>query len=1456
MNLAGLAFSGGGIRAATFAVGFLQGLSTLGLLSRFDYLSTVSGGGYAGGWLAAWLFREGQTTNLKCPLRNVEMQLAVSRATQAKAQRRFLNPTGNNNPAPEPLAVDEEPEPVHHLREYSSYMAPRMGLFTMDTWAILMTWSRNVATNMMMLFPAAMLLVLAARAIVYAYTNVTLALINSGDPAHWWRNVALAALVVGLFLLGCGFWNNAKALKEFRRAEPLSAQNGSSPETSAGETAIFCKVILPVLIAALLVTCTILPLLNWLGIGVQDLAMSGASSGSSFWASVKIWIGEHLQFIGLPNILLHAVVVGLLTMIIALIAAKARRWFLRAAFLAGASGGLLFAVAESLLNTCGDGQRPDLLATFAVPSVLLVLVAAAVVEVALLGRLIEEAEREWWARLCAGFGIAAIVWMVTIGTVVYAPAGLLMAGPLARSVIASGWLLTTAATMLSGRLGSTGLWRSKFALPLPLLATVAPPVFVIGLLALVASLVAFLTNGKSPAPMGGGTLDAAQIWGNYLAEVQNTHWLSLVSYAVLMCIFFRIAENRIVVNLFSLNSMYANRLVRCYLGASRPNPEWKMRWENYGPNVFCGAPTGVFGGKQVDRKPNPFTGFDRDDDIPLSELRPPHGDDPLIYWGPLPLINATLNRVAGKELAWRDRKGESFLLSPLYCGTRETGYSLCPRDVSRCDLRLVSSLNNLSELPKEGKNQVIVAALNKVLHIRIFDSGGEMVVDTSEVEEKEAVKKSAIEKLRKKLESLWPSHELADSEKLEVIAAVTSIVGHSHEDSRNLTLGRAMSISGAAVDPNMGYLQSPMLTVFLTVLNARLGYWMQRPVKLGWKASGPTSGGGLLLRELLGLTDAKSEFVHLSDGGHFENLGVYELIRRRCRFIVALDSGEDGNPSNDNLTTLVRLCRIDFGVRIQINTDPLRMSGDGRLTSTHVVIGRVRYDDVDDGEKEGMLVYVKISLTGDEPPDVQGFAARNPDFPHEATDLRQSFDEERFEAYRNLGDHIARRVFQRPKERSMYEMYGKHLWDEGNSDEEFCCGNARLFGAVARVWSVPPALQSSDYIQGTRDWIALQRVLLKNETLALLAYELYPEFVPDPGPLEGEERDRAKRAAFHAVGVMTQIMESTWLALNPNSDVDQPMNQGWLNAFRRWTTTRTFRRFWATYRSEFSPDFRQFCESSLHLGIAPPQAATLADLQSLGEAMEPAVDRLAEEFRREWPGDEEPLRDRIERAEALDPDQACYIVQAPTGPHAAHSEDAFVCGVILLLADKSNGFDLRLMSSLNDVSAIPTEGKDLIIVAEVNNVLHFRIFYGNGKPDVDTDERRLAGKKPQIEKLREKLDKESLWFRHVLTDSEKRQVIDAVTLISGRLEFFVWIRPPHRSIGLGSQLVPPKIDEVVNNFLKRDLIVRYPRPKENLHVDLEHVAWRKFFVTNGFSNHLEEDTSGSYVLKYNGRAGH
>ncbi|HKM53731.1 MAG TPA: patatin-like phospholipase family protein, partial [Isosphaeraceae bacterium] len=340
MNLAGLAFSGGGIRAGTFAIGFLQGLSTIELLSRFDYLSTVSGGGFAGGWLAAWLFREGQTTDLARPLRNVEMQLAVSRVTQAKARRRFLNdPGGSDGHAHKSLVVDEEPEPIRHLREYSSYMAPRMGLFTADTWTLLMTWSRNVSINMMMLFSAAMLLVLAARGVVYAYANVDLPLISSGPYGYWYRVAAVVGLVVGLAFLAFGFRTNAMAIQEFRGRYQPSAQFRTHFQRPAWEPRVFSAVIRPVLIAALLVTCTILPLLNYLGLGVQDLAMSGASSNSSFWVSVKVWLGEHLQFIGVPNILLHFVVFGGLMMIGALFAGKAAgttRWsFLGAAFAAG-----------------------------------------------------------------------------------------------------------------------------------------------------------------------------------------------------------------------------------------------------------------------------------------------------------------------------------------------------------------------------------------------------------------------------------------------------------------------------------------------------------------------------------------------------------------------------------------------------------------------------------------------------------------------------------------------------------------------------------------------------------------------------------------------------------------------------------------------------------------------------------------------------------------------------------------------------------------------------------------------------------------------------------------------------------------------------------------------------------------------------------------------------------------
>ena len=125
----GLALAGEGARGATFAVGFLQGLASLGLIRRFDYLSAVSGGGYAAAWLAAWLKREGGDPE------NVERQLDPSRI-----ERRGRH---GNTWRPDEV-VDEEPQPLRHLRSATGSLLPRAGILSTDAWTRILSWMRNV----------------------------------------------------------------------------------------------------------------------------------------------------------------------------------------------------------------------------------------------------------------------------------------------------------------------------------------------------------------------------------------------------------------------------------------------------------------------------------------------------------------------------------------------------------------------------------------------------------------------------------------------------------------------------------------------------------------------------------------------------------------------------------------------------------------------------------------------------------------------------------------------------------------------------------------------------------------------------------------------------------------------------------------------------------------------------------------------------------------------------------------------------------------------------------------------------------------------------------------------------------------------------------------------------------------------------------------------------------------
>jgi len=225
----------------------------------------------------------------------------------------------------------------------------------------------------------------------------------------------------------------------------------------------------------------------------------------------------------------------------------------------------------------------------------------------------------------------------------------------------------------------------------------------------------------------------------------------------------------------------------------------------------------------------------------------------------------------------------------------------------------------------------------------------------------------------------------------------------------HLNLGTALAISGAAAAPNMGTVTVKPVVSLLTLLNIRLGYWLPNPAvargaswlrrQLLRRGSGPMH----LWKEARGKLDAKGDLVNVSDGGHIENLGIYELLRRRCKFIIAVDAEADPNMRFGGLLSLIRFARIDMGVTIDIDLEPVRR-GERGFSLHHGAVGTIHYGD----DEVGHLMYIKSSMTGDED-YVRDYQARNPSYPHEST-TDQFFSETRFEVYRWLGFHAAEKM--------------------------------------------------------------------------------------------------------------------------------------------------------------------------------------------------------------------------------------------------------------------------------------------------------------------------------------------------------------------------------------------------------------------------------------------------------------
>ncbi|HVR09377.1 MAG TPA: patatin-like phospholipase family protein [Thermoanaerobaculia bacterium] len=849
--LAALCFSGGGIRSATFNLGVLQGLAKLGLLGRFDYLSSVSGGGYIAGWLARWLHAAGGGAK---GLAAVEQALAAA-------------------PPRDPECP--EAQQVSYLRQYSNYLTPRLGLLSADTWTLVAIGVRNVLLNWLVLVP-----LLTAPLLV---PLLAVARWPAAGPDIWrWLIVAAYALEgMGLFF--------TFRLRDFPKVAAGGGAGGKA-KTARGPHYLLAGLVPRLLALPLL----LLGFYRYLGDHHQvPPTLRCLLLPSLAWA-----VGLPLVALWLSRLVLGREVPALWWDSVSLLVAGAFEATILAAVFAGWAPALA-ASRYPLYPILGPGLvfGPVLLGRT-------LFVALASIAEHMQTLEFGDYDREWWARWSAWALISAVVWIAGSALVLLAPTLLASATAQAAAVISTGglgalvaFLGKSAGTPAVREPGGEQEAKGGSRLAQVLLGLAAPLFVLLVVLCLSAAAQHLLAayEGQHRWPPAKTTATTAEVeaaghqpsaW-RYVAPYDAAGYVALGAIAALVLLGLG-AGYPVNVNRFSMQAGYRNRLIRAYLGASNDR-----------------------------RKPNLFTGFDAADNVLLGKLRRNR---------PFPVINLTLNLVAGKNLAWQERKAESFTATPLHCGAAGLGYR--------------------------------------------------------------------------------PTQEYGGYD--------------------GLSLGTAVATSGAAANPNMGFSSSPAITFIMALFTVRLGAWLGNPRSSGryapYKRSGPRCSAIQLLAEAFGWTDENHPYVSLSDGGHFEDLGLYEMVRRRCRFILACDAGADPQYGFKDLGNAIRKIRIDFGISI-VFTDRvyiLPKKGSGEAASKearYCAVAEIRYGDVDQDAKPGTLIYVKPSICEQLRPtpfDVANYARFSPDFPHEST-ADQWFSETQFESYRGLGeDAVSAMALYRP----------------------------------------------------------------------------------------------------------------------------------------------------------------------------------------------------------------------------------------------------------------------------------------------------------------------------------------------------------------------------------------------------------------------------------------------------------
>jgi len=353
----------------------------------------------------------------------------------------------------------------------------------------------------------------------------------------------------------------------------------------------------------------------------------------------------------------------------------------------------------------------------------------------------------------------------------------------------------------------------------------------------------------------------------------------------------------------------------------------------------------------------------------------------------------------------------------------------------------------------------------------------------------------------------------------------------------------------------MGYNTSPLVAFLLTMFNVRLGWWFPNPRRWAWNAKRLRFSLYYLTRELLGTADEDRLFLNVSDGGHFENLGVYELVRRRCKVIIASDAECDECLEFAGLGNMIRICETDFGATIDIDLTSIRQQKDGRSLA-HCAVGKIKYNN----GSLGYLIYLKATISGDEQVGIAQYRAAHASFPHESTS-DQFFTEDQFESYRKLGLHVVQHSFRGTR--------------EGDTPVEVA---ERLADVLA-----PRGASADSVLKHTKTLQKLWSEFRQSPALHSFLDELMMIIPPAASALSPSETG-IQSSQEHAVALeLIQLMEEVFMDMQLDDFWDHPDNRGWAVLFMRWARSPKFQNIWKQTHRTFGIRFEYFCAARLGL---------------------------------------------------------------------------------------------------------------------------------------------------------------------------------------------------------------------------------------------------------------------------------